>query len=104
MDSLILACNPWEMDDSDYRVLSNRMLITRQKHYCAICFEDIPVKARVRAQSEVLDGKAMTFYFCTVCCDAMAANATTDRSGERLMARYDIGRKNSEAKRRMAAA
>lgn len=103
-DSVVLSNNPWEMDDSGYRVLSNRMLVTRCGHSCSICFEDILPNTRVRAQTEVLDGKAMTFYFCPTCCDAMYSNGTSDRSGEILMARYDVGRENAEAKRKAEAA
>src|SRR5690606_19167767 len=39
--------------------------------HCAICFEDIPVGSRVRAQREVYNGKVMTFRMCPKCCNAV---------------------------------
>lgn len=90
----VLSVNPWEMDDSDYRVLDNRMVTTRVAHDCAICFEVIGVGARARAQREVFDGKAKTFYFCGRCCQAMAdLSSGIDANGSRLADRYELGRR-----------
>ena len=72
MTADILNFNPWGDDDSPYRVLDNRMVVTRYPHDCAICFEVIPAGARIRAQREASGGKAMTFRFCVKCCAAMA--------------------------------
>ena len=66
-----LRFNPWGDDDSPYRVLSNRMVMTRYRHDCAICFQTIPAGSNTRAQREALDGKARTFYFCPLCCFSM---------------------------------
>lgn len=65
-DAAVLQFNPWGDDDSDYRVLDNRMVVTRYSHTCAICFAAIPPSTRVRAQREAYDGKARTFYLGTI--------------------------------------
>lgn len=94
-----LSYNPWGDDDSDYRVLNNRMVTTRVGAECAICFEDIPVGARVRAQREAYDGKAKTFKFCPVCCAAMAKAGGFGDDGRALEHRTALGMKNAERKR-----
>lgn len=86
---LALDFNPWGFDESDYRVLTNRLVVTRKPHDCAICFEVIPAKTRARAQSEIFEGKAKTFHFCQTCCDAMAINREDD--GLWLESRYELG-------------
>lgn len=105
-DEEILDYNPWGDDDSPYRVLSNKMVVTRKPHDCTICFEGIASGTRVRAQSEVLDGKCMTFRFCTLCCRAMAKATTSSEScdhGRWMEHRTSLGIKNAEAKRKAAA-
>ena len=79
-DDEALRFNPWGDDDSDYRVLSNRMVCTRYSHECAICFDSIPPGVTARAQREVCDRRAKTFYFCPNCCHAMrrACRARTE--------------------------
>lgn len=70
-EAYILAWNLWGNDDSDYRVLRNAMVATRRKHQCPICFEPIPPGSRVRASTEVFDGKCSTFHVCPLCCEAI---------------------------------
>jgi hypothetical protein len=91
----ILSADLWGMDDTDYRVLDNRMVVTRSVHECAICFENIPSSTRVRAQREAYDGKAMTFYICQICCAAVIA----DPDGDAFAERYEVGRQNCEKRR-----
>ena len=95
-DRRVLDFGVWGYDETDYRVLDNRMRVTRRPHDCAICFETIPVGSRVRAQSEVLledhPSIAKTFYFCPTCCAAMVA----DRDGLAIEERYEVGRTNAE--------
>lgn len=105
-EAFVLDYDPWGERDATYRTLSDKFVVTRKPAECAICFEVIPVGARVRAKSEVDDGKAKTFKFCPECCWLMAhrndepsdedVKAETDHF-TRLMDRYDMGRKNAEA-------
>jgi hypothetical protein len=100
IDEDVLRYHPWGDDDSDYRVLDNRMSVTRVPHDCVICFETIPVGSRIRAQREVYDGKAMTFRFCLKCCAAMAAQTSgADLDGRRIERRTTLGMRNAERKR-----
>ena len=94
-DAAVLTFNPWGDDDSDYRVLDNRMVVVRYSHDCAVCFEAIPPNARARAQREVWDGRAKTFYFCPTCCRAFGHVARTGRI-EAVERRCEIGRRNAE--------
>lgn len=95
-ESDVLAFNPWGDDDSDYRVLDNRMVVTRYRHLCSVCFESIPPGDRVRAQREVWDGRAKTFYFCRACCRAFGHVHRTGRI-EVVESRYSIGQTNARA-------
>lgn len=70
-DDVILDYMLWGFDETPYRVLRNRIVVTRQPADCCICMQPIPVGSRVRAQSEVYDGKAKTFRLCPTCCDAV---------------------------------
>lgn len=92
-DERILHFNPWGDDDSDYRVLDNRFVITRKEHTCDICFETIPSKVRVRAQREVFNRQVKTFYFCVDCCDAMRrrVGAQTMEDVMAIEHRYNMG-------------
>lgn len=90
-----LAFNPWGDDDSPYRVLDNRVVVTRYRHDCAVCFETIPAGAKVRAQREALDGKAMTFYFCARCCRAFARACRTGEI-EAVERRYALAQQNAK--------
>lgn len=106
-EAAALRCNPWEMDDSDYRELSDKFIVTRKPSECAICFEAIPAGARCRAKTEVMDGVCKTFRFCLECCWCMAHQSDDfdgfddddDSPYMRLEQRYALGRKNAEAAR-----
>lgn len=96
--------DPWGERDATYRTLSDKFITTRRPAECAICFSDIPAGSRVRAKTEVDDGKCATFRFCPECCWCMAH--TDDESDDdphvgmdRMMGRYEIGRRNAERNR-----
>jgi hypothetical protein len=98
-DPDVLSYNPWGFDESPYRVLRNVMATTRKPHDCAMCFEFIPSGTRVRAQSEVMEGKAATFHFCPLCCVAMARLRSDDPDGLEIERRMSLGQANAQAKR-----
>lgn len=96
----ILAYNPFDGDrDSQVRVMSDKLLTTRKPHRCTVCWDDIPPGARVRARSEVdqQDRRAMTFYFCPPCCEAMALSWTDEDAGKAIEARTAIGMRKAGA-------
>ena len=104
-EACALHYDPWGERDATYRTLADKFVMTRKPSECAICFESIPVGARVRAKAEVDDGKAATFRFCVECCWLMAHRLDepgydeTDNHFERLMGRYDLGRQRAEQQR-----
>ena len=107
-EAVALGYDPWGERDATYVVLSNKFVTTRKPLECSICFEAIPSGSRVRAQREVDYGKAKTFRFCAECSWLMAHRhdepGEPDGNGdcdnfERLVTRYDIGRRNAEARR-----
>lgn len=96
-DECILAVNPWGYDETDITPLRDAMVVARVGGDCAICFGSIVPGERVRAKVERLnEGKPVvkTFRFCALCCAAMVS----ERDGEALMERYEIGRSNAAAK------
>lgn len=91
-----LAYDPFAGDrDSDARGLRDKFVHTRKPHTCVICWENIPPRSRVRALTEFSreERKAMTFYFCELCCAAMAHVNNDD--GKRLEERTRIGMKKA---------
>lgn len=77
-DCDVLSYDPWEGDrDSDARTLRDKMVVLRKHAVCCVCFDSIPVGARVRAQTQqsTEQRKVMTFKFCPLCCEAMAIAA-----------------------------
>jgi hypothetical protein len=89
-DEIILRYMLWGFDESPYRVLSNRMVVTRKPSTCAICFQRIPVGSRVRAQGEVFENKAQTFRLCEPCCTAVVSDHA-DGHGLHMELRTQIG-------------
>lgn len=73
-DEIVLSYMLWGFDETPYRVLANKMVVTRKPSECAICFEAIPPGSRVRAQTEVYEGDCKTFRLCSTCCDAVIAD------------------------------
>lgn len=88
-DRLVLSYDPWGGDDTDTQVLSDKMVVVRKDHQCAICFGPIAKGERVRSMTELNreDSVVATFRFCTLCCEAMAA----DDDGNSIYDRHAIG-------------
>lgn len=101
----VLGLNPWGFDETDYTPLTDRFVVTRRPHGCAVCLGSIPAGSRVRAKTERLnEGRShvKTFYFCVPCCRAMARarrrrTLADDLAWER---RFEVGRKRADADRR----
>lgn len=100
-DRQILGYSLFEGDrDSDVTIFANRMVTTRTPHKCVICWENIPPKTRVRAQTERDndDKIVMTFYVCPDCAEAsVVAGTEADPEAERIEARHAIGIKAARA-------
>ncbi|NUR12332.1 MAG: hypothetical protein HOQ20_10895 [Bradyrhizobium sp.] len=76
--------------DVNVRLIENRMVVTRKPHDCVLCGEVVPVKSRVRAQSECRldDNEVVTLYVCELCCSAIGRSRTDDgKEIERRMQR-----------------
>lgn len=83
-----LGFDPWAGDmDDDSVTLRDAFVKARKPAKCAICFDDIPIGARVRSQTQQSDEqrKVMTFKFCETCCAFMATD------DQRLESRYALG-------------
>ncbi len=100
----VLAFNPWGDDDTPYRTLSDKFVLTRKPSECQICFASIPLAARVRAKTEVYDGNCKTFRFCVECCWCIAHRY--DESDDdphfgwtRMEERWEVGRTNADRRR-----
>lgn len=102
----VLSFDPWGERDATYRVLAEKFGATRKTHCCAICFEAIPVGARVWMRREVDDGRAETFYFCQTCCWCIAHRydeIDENQDGfDRMYERWEVGRTNAESQRAAA--
>lgn len=88
-----LNYNPFQGDEGDTRLMSDKFVTTRKPHDCSICFEIIPSGVHVRARREVSKGfrNAMTFYFCVPCCEAMAMSWDYEDNGRAISERCEIG-------------
>lgn len=104
----VLQFDPWGERDATYRVLREGFCVARSAHQCAICFGSIAKGERVWFRSEVDDGKAMTFRFCSECCWCIAHRHDehdwdVDPDGydpfDRMYARWDLGRSRAESER-----
>jgi hypothetical protein len=100
IDKAVLQFDPWCGDESDVTTLSDRMVVTRVKSVCAICFENILPRDRVRTKVEKWDGKMKTFRFCVNCCAAMARRAFAANEAQEMEIenRYNMGRLRADSK------
>lgn len=78
-ESACLSFDPFAGDETDVRPVSDKFVTTRKPHKCQHCGDRIKSGQRVRALSEINreERKRQTFYFCGLCCEAMA-NAGRD--------------------------
>ena len=97
LEAHCLRIDPFFPDDTDRTKLSDRFVKTRTAHACTICFETIDVGARARALREKnnTDNIVATFYFCPLCCKAMAVSMEDD--GKALTERTGIGMRKADA-------
>lgn len=105
-DRIVLSFDPWGggKGDDPYRVLRNQIVTAKFKHRCAICFGDVAVGERHRAQTEKReDGshQVKTFRFCDACCSAMYEAGHDD--GDAICERYALGQLAAKRGRRVAA-
>lgn len=100
VEHLVLQFRPFQGDETPVRELADKFLVTRKPHKCQICWGAIEVGQRVRALTELNceDRQVMTFYFCTECCEAMAASWSDE--GEAIEKRYGIGQEIVRRERR----
>lgn len=84
---------PFEGDETDTRLLSDKIVTARRMHpRCQICEGEIGAGERHRAMTEINreNGQIMTFRFCNRCCRAMAHPDTFD-TGRLINSRYSVG-------------
>jgi hypothetical protein len=100
-EAACLRFDPFSGDDTDALTLRDRFVTTRFEHKCSYCFtEIIPPRTRVRALTEVNreDDKVMSFYFCLLCCLAMATHLVDD--GKALEERAGLASKAARRRTR----
>jgi hypothetical protein len=90
-----LSFNPFQGDETDVTVLSDRIVTGAKAHpRCQICEGEIKYGERHRARTEKNNEGStppvMTFRFCGACCVAMADPDTYD-TGRLIEARYSLG-------------
>ncbi|MBS7545669.1 hypothetical protein [Ancylobacter oerskovii] len=92
LDAKVMAFHPFFPDETDTTLLADRMVFARAPHRCAICLGDVLRGERHRARTERINegaGRVMTFRFCRLCCEAMAASWTDE--GKAITERTAIG-------------
>lgn len=73
-DEIVLSWDPFAGDETGYRQLRNRMVVTRKPCECHWCGLPIRVGSRVRSLTEAFDGEIQTTRFCPDCCAAVVAS------------------------------
>ena len=84
-----LAYDPFQGDESDERILSDKIVTARKEGPCCICGETIRAGERVRRQAAIVDGAMFSCRCCEACCIAMALNWTD--GGEAIERRTGMG-------------
>lgn len=69
------------------RCLKDKMVTARKSGPCHNCNQVIQTGDRVRSRSDIADGELMSFRWCRLCCEAMAA----DDDGAEVERRIEIG-------------
>jgi len=79
-EAAALSFDPFAGDETDVRLVSDKFVTTRKPHKCQHCGDKIKSGKRVRARAEINreDNKRGTFYFCSLCCEAMAKSWEDD--------------------------
>jgi hypothetical protein len=98
LDWQVLRYDPFAGDrDSNVRLLSDVMVVTRKPHRCQHCFGWTKPGDRCRRRSEVSydEGRTMSFYFCAECCEAMR-ELITGNDHEALDRRFMLHREESQ--------
>lgn len=96
-DQSVLAYDPFAGDETRITVLSDTIVVTRTAHLCNVCQGQTVPGTRCRRRTEINhdDRKLMSFYFCTPCCDAMAAS--WEDEGRAIEERTRIGMEKADA-------
>lgn len=79
-EAACLSFDPFAGDETDVRLVSDKFVTVRKPHKCQHCGDGIAIGQRVRACSEINreDNTRCTFYFCSLCCEAMAKSWEDD--------------------------
>ncbi|GLK72582.1 hypothetical protein KHC23_07670 [Ancylobacter dichloromethanicus] len=93
----VMSFDPFFPDETDTTLLSDTMGLASKWHDCAICGGRIWGGERIRRRVERINEgrpRVMTFRFCPLCCQAMAASWTDD--GKAITERTALGVKRSQ--------
>ena len=88
-----LAYDPFQGDDVQERMLSDKIVTARKEGPCCICFETIKAGERVRGQAASVDGEMFSCRCCEACCIAMAQSWAD--AGEAIEERTAMGMRRS---------
>jgi hypothetical protein len=93
LEEAALQVDPWGdgKGDDPYIVFRNQVVTARKAGQCALCFGVIVPGERVRAQTECVESKVLTFRFCGKCVRAMGRYHLHDEF-KPLERRYALGR------------
>ena len=91
-DHDVLRFDPFFPDETDRTLLADTLGFAAKQHDCVMCGGLIWKGERIRRRVErINEGKprVMTFHFCSLCCEAMAASWTD--AGEAITKRTSLG-------------
>lgn len=97
-----LSYDPFAGDETDVRVMSDRIVVAAKPHpRCHICEAEIEKGERHRSRVELNreDDIVMTFRFCNKCCRAMAAVHARWNGYRLIESRERIGNRRREKTR-----
>lgn len=79
-ESAALTWHPFEGDETEVRLLSDKIVTARKSHWCHYCNGPIHPGERHRARAELNCelGRKMTFRFCADCLNAYEAEQDCD--------------------------
>jgi hypothetical protein len=84
-DEMVLSFDPFQGDETDSAIISDKMVVCRNDYTCHWCDGPIVKGDRVRTLRERNNEEKTieTFRFCSLCCTAM----TIDDGGDALESR-----------------